>query len=62
MHGAARRQLVTVRLCPVGPPQQEGFMNALRWTLSYWGENGVQSVLSCMLLAEWGLVPITFTT
>lgn len=31
-HGAARHQLPTVRLCPAGPPRQDGSVNALRWT------------------------------
>lgn len=60
-HRAARHQLPTVWLCPVGLPRQDDFMNALRWTLSYW-EGKWFAKCSCTLLAEWGLVPITFTT
>lgn len=60
-HGAARHQLPTVRLCPGGPPRQDDFMNALRWTLSYW-EGKWFARGSCTLLAEPGLAPATFTT
>lgn len=51
----------TSSLLPVSLPRQEGFVNALRWTLGYW-EGKWFSKCSCMLLAEWGLIPITCTT
>lgn len=42
-------------------PRQEDLVSALRWTLGYWvGEWFLK--YSCTLLAEWGLIPITFTT